>query len=104
VTRVLDLGRQPGGVTYAVPGHPFVAEATGPEIVRRARQAGLPVRVIEGLSFLEPTFTALGVDPYPHMALIDAMTLSMAHQPAFSPETPVLIAQIYSKSLPPRLR
>src|SRR5512133_2100344 len=52
VQRVLELGRQ-GHVTYAVPGHPFVAEATGPEIFKRAKAAGIPVRVIEGLSFLE---------------------------------------------------
>lgn len=94
---VLELGRRHQGVTYAVPGHPFVAEATAPEIVRLARQEGLPVRVIEGLSFLEPTFTALGVDPYPHTTLADAMTLSAAHHPPFPPHTPVLIAQIYSK-------
>jgi tetrapyrrole methylase family protein/MazG family protein len=87
----------PQGVTYAVPGHPFVAEATCPEIVRRARQEGLPVRVIEGLSFLEPTFTALGIDPYPHLALVDALTLSAAHHPPFAPHAPVVVAQIYSK-------
>ena len=56
VERVLVLGRREEGVTYAVPGHPFVAEATGPEIARRAAEEGLPVRVIEGLSFLEPVF------------------------------------------------
>src|SRR5512136_190575 len=29
VERVLELGRREQGVTYAVPGHPLVAEATG---------------------------------------------------------------------------
>jgi tetrapyrrole methylase family protein/MazG family protein len=52
VQKVLELGKRPEGVTYAVPGHPFVAEATCPEIVRRAKAQGLPVRVIEGVSFL----------------------------------------------------
>src|SRR5690349_9677566 len=36
--KVLELGRRPQGVIYAVPGHPFVAEATCPEIARLARQ------------------------------------------------------------------
>jgi tetrapyrrole methylase family protein/MazG family protein len=97
VTRILALGRRPQGVVYAVPGHPFIAEATGPEIARRARQEGLPVRVVEGLSFLEPTLTALGLDPFPHTALVDALELGSAHYPPFPTSAPAIIAQIYSR-------
>jgi tetrapyrrole methylase family protein / MazG family protein len=96
VSQVLFLGQRPEGVTYAVPGHPYVAEATSPEIVRQAHALGLPVRVIEGLSFLEPTFSALQIDPYPTLALVDALTLTNAHTPSFPPDSPTLIAQIYS--------
>ncbi len=99
VERVLELGQSPTGVTYAVPGHPFVAEATCPEIVRRAKGLGVPVRVIEGLSFLEPTFTALGVDPFPQMTLVDALELGMAYHPTFPPTAPVLVTQIYSREI-----
>src|SRR5512142_1022835 len=63
-TRVLELGQRPEGVIYCVPGHPFVAEATGPEIARRAAEQGTPVRVVQGISFLEPVFAALGLAPY----------------------------------------
>lgn len=97
VEQVLALGRRPEGVLYAVPGHPFVAEATAPEIVRRARSEGLPVRVIDGLSFLEPVFTALGIDPYPNLALIDGLELAAAHMPNFPSSAPALIAQIHSR-------
>jgi tetrapyrrole methylase family protein/MazG family protein len=96
VEQVLALGRRPQGVLYAVPGHPFVAEATAPEIVRRARLEGIPVRVIEGLSFLEPAFTALGLDPFPHLALVDALQLAASHVPPFPPGVPALVAQIHS--------
>lgn len=99
VQAVLELGRRPEGVTYAVPGHPFVAEATCPEIARRAEVEGIPVRVIEGLSFLEPTYTALGVDPFPRMALIDALDLAVLHTPPFPPGQPALIGQIYSREV-----
>jgi tetrapyrrole methylase family protein/MazG family protein len=99
VLRVLELGRRPQGVTYAVPGHPYVAEATCPEIARRAAAEGLPVRVIEGLSFLEPTYSALQVDPYPHMTLIDALELQNLHTPIFPPSQPALIAQLYSREV-----
>jgi tetrapyrrole methylase family protein/MazG family protein len=96
VEQVLTLGQRPEGVVYAVPGHPFVAEATGPEIARRANQMGIPVRVVEGLSFIEPVLSALGVDPFPHLALMDALELGSAHVPPFPPDAPALIAQIYS--------
>ncbi len=99
VEQVLALGRRPGGVVYAVPGHPFVAEATGPEIARRARQEGLPVRVVEGLSFIEPVLAALGVDPLPHTALVDALELAAAHMPPFPPDAPALVAQLHSQAV-----
>ena len=99
VARVLELGQRPQGVVYAVPGHPFIAEATCPEIARRAAEMGIPLRIIEGLSFLEPTFTALGMDPLPHTALVDALQLSSALVPSFPPDAPALIAQIHSASV-----
>ena len=95
--KVLELGRRVEGVIYAVPGHPFVAETTCPEIARLAQAEGLPLRVVEGLSFLEPTFSALGLDPFPRLTLFDALTLGQAHVPAFAPDIPVLVAQIYSR-------
>ncbi len=95
--RVIELGGRAEGVIYGVPGHPFVAEATGPEIARKAGELDIPVRLIEGLSFLEPTFSALGLDPYPRLTLFDALTLGQAHVPVFAPDGPVLVAQIYSR-------
>jgi len=97
VDKIMGLGQRPEGVIYAVPGDPFVAEATGPEIARRCRESGLPLKVVSGLSFLEPVFAALGLDPYPQMVMMDALELSEAHVPAFPPDMPVLIAQIYSR-------
>jgi tetrapyrrole methylase family protein/MazG family protein len=94
---VLELGARPQGVTYAVPGHPMVAEATGPEILRRAKEAGIPIRVIEGISFIEPVFSALGLDPLPRTALIDALELGALHHPSFPPDMPALITQIYDR-------
>jgi tetrapyrrole methylase family protein/MazG family protein len=95
--KIMELGRRDGGVVYAVPGHPFVAERTGPEIVRLAHAEGLSVRVVAGLSFLEPTFSALDIDPFPQLTLCDALSLGPAHAPTFPPDTPVLIAQLYSR-------
>jgi tetrapyrrole methylase family protein/MazG family protein len=97
VDQVITLGGRPDGVVYAVPGHPLVAEATTPEIVRWANKENLPVRIVEGLSFLEPTFTALGLDPFPSTALVDALDLSVMHVPPFPPNFPAIICQIHSE-------
>ena len=99
IDKVLALGKEADGVTYAVPGHPFVAEATCPEIVRRAKIEGIPVRVIEGLSFLEATFSALELDPFPNLGLVDALELAATLTPQFPPSQAVLVAQIYSREI-----
>ena len=97
IEQVLILGKRDQGVIYAVPGHPYVGEATCSEITRRAQNEGIPVRVIQGLSFIEPTFTALGIDPLPQLVILDALEIANAHVPPFPPDSPALITQIYSK-------
>jgi tetrapyrrole methylase family protein/MazG family protein len=104
VERVLELGRRPRGVIYAVPGHPFVAEATSPEIARRARAEGLPVRVVQGLSFIEPVLAAVGADLLPQTAVVDALDLVTQHLPLFPPHAPALVAQVYSKEVAGELK
>lgn len=97
VDTVLELGRRPQGVLYAVPGHPLIAERTGPEILRRARAEDLPVHLIEGISFVESIAAALGQDWFPNTTLVDALTLGDQHHPTFPVDVPALIAQIHSR-------
>ncbi len=99
VEKVWRLAQRPQGVVYAVPGHPLVAEATGRALLQRARKASLEVRVVEGLSFLEPVFRALGQDPFPHTALVDALELAARQTPSFPPSAPALVAQVYSRQI-----
>ncbi len=99
VGEVLRLGRRPQGVLYAVPGHPLVAETTGVALLQRAREARLPVRVIDGLSFLEPLWRALALDPFPQSALVDALELARRLTPPFPPSVPAFVAQLYDRHL-----
>jgi tetrapyrrole methylase family protein/MazG family protein len=104
VARVLELGERPRGVIYALPGNPFVAEATAPEIAKRAKEAGIPVRVIQGLSFVEPMLAAVGVDLLPQTAIVDALDLVSQHHPLFPPNAPALVAQVYSQQVAGELK
>ena len=97
INEVIRLGKRKQGVIYAVPGDPFIAETTSPEIAARAREMGIELRIVSGMSFLEPTFAALGLDPFPQTTLMDAMELSQLLLPPFPIDKPVLITQIYSK-------
>jgi len=99
VDKIIQMGRRGEQVIYAVPGHPLVAEATTPAIIKRARWEGIPVEIIDGLSFLEPALSALEIDVLPHMSIVDAFELAEGHFPQFPPNTPAIIAQIYSKAI-----
>lgn len=97
--QVVQLGKRSQGVVYAVPGHPFVAEATTPAILRLAREEGLSVQVLEGISFIEPILTALEIDPLPNLLILDALEIAAAHVPQFPPHVPLLVAQLYSRQV-----
>jgi tetrapyrrole methylase family protein / MazG family protein len=97
VEKILDLGQRPQGVVYAVPGHPFIAETTTHEISRKADELGIPVSIVEGLSFLEPVISAIGIDLFPQLVLVDALELACLHHPLYPPSVPAIIAQVHSR-------
>lgn len=99
VGEIVRLGRRPEGVVYAVPGHPYIAEATCPEIARIAKEEGIPLCIVSGLSFIEPVLTTLSLDPFPQTVLVDAIELSQLLIPSFPPSLPAIIAQIHSRLL-----
>lgn len=96
---ILSLGRRPGGVVYAVPGHPMLGESSVQHILAGARAEGLAVHLIEGLSFIEPVLTLLGIDGLAGLQLADATELAMAHHPPLDPDRPALIGQLYGQRL-----
>src|SRR5258708_28710236 len=95
---VVRLGQRPEGVVYAVPGHPLVGETTVTHILALAKVANLPVTIIDGLSFLEPTLTALGLDALDGLQVQDAVDIAALHHPPLDPDVPAIIAQVYSAS------
>ncbi len=99
VDEILTLGRRPQGVIYAVPGHPRVAESSVAGVLARAAEEGLSVRVVEGMSFVEPVLSLLGLDALHGLQLADALDLAAAHYPALDPDRPALVGQLYGQRL-----
>ena len=97
--RVLALGERPQGVIYAVPGHPLVGEASVQRILALARERGLEVRIVEGLSFVEPVLTCLGLDAIEGLQLADATELAALYHPPVNPDRPTLVGQLYGRHL-----
>lgn len=97
--RIVELGERPQGVVYAVPGHPIVGESSTRRILALAQEMGLKVRIVQGLSFLEPSFACLGLDPLNGLQIVDATELAIQCYPHLDPDLPALVAQLYSRSL-----
>ncbi len=95
---VLRLGGQ-GDVIYGVPGHPLVGESTVATILQRARELGIAVEIVDGLSFIEPALTALRLDALDGLQIVDALDVAAAHHPAIDPDKPALLAQLYSRAV-----
>ena len=88
-----------GEVVYAVPGHPFVAEKTTSLIIKLAKVRGIPVKIVEGLSFIEPTLTILGIDGVEGLQIHDALEIGAMYHPPLNPDQPAIIAQVYSRAV-----
>jgi tetrapyrrole methylase family protein/MazG family protein len=96
---IVALGQRPGGVVYAVPGHPLVGEATVTQILALAQDRDIPVDIVDGLSFIEPTLRALKVDGLRGVQLHDAVDIAAMHHPPLNPDAPALLAQVYSPAV-----
>ena len=116
VTMLLDLALEHEQVIYAVPGHPFVGESTVPAIIEQAQEKGIGVNIVEGLSFVEPTITAINnyllahnqkewlIDGMTNLQICDALDLLMQNYPQVNADAFLLIGQVYSRSVAGELK
>jgi tetrapyrrole methylase family protein/MazG family protein len=100
VQELLRLGREAAlageTICYAVPGNPYVGETTVPALVAAAREENLQTIVVPGISFIEPTLAAVGVDGLDGLQVFDALDLAAFYYPAISTDTPLLVGQVYN--------
>ena len=97
--QILQLAARPQGVVYAVPGHPLVGETSVQSILSRARREGIAVRLVDGLSFVEPVLSLLGLDALGGLQLADATELASGQHPLLDPDRPALVGQLYGRRL-----
>jgi tetrapyrrole methylase family protein/MazG family protein len=98
---IVRLGRDEAGVLYAVPGHPGWGEATVPLIRVLAAAEKLPVTIVPGLSLMEATLTALGLDVPGNLQLAEAPQLAgpFRYHPPLEPDRPALITHLTDAAL-----
>jgi tetrapyrrole methylase family protein/MazG family protein len=96
VHELLQLGRVEN-IVYAVPGHPNVGEFTVTKLLERAEDERIPVRLLAGLSFVEPVLTAVAVDALDGLQVFDALALGEYLYPPVHANTPLLLGQVYSR-------
>ncbi|HEX5157414.1 MAG TPA: nucleoside triphosphate pyrophosphohydrolase [Ktedonobacterales bacterium] len=87
---------------YAVPGHPLIGEESVRQLRALAMERGVSVRIVAGLSFVEPVCAALGLDPLQRdLQLLDATLLADVSTAALSgavlPTVPAMVAQVYNR-------
>ncbi len=97
VNKILEEVRRNPPVVYAVPGDPMIGEATVSALLRLAAEENLHVRVLHGISFIEPCLGLLGLDALDGLSIYDALEIAGRYHPPFPPDTPVLVGQLYSK-------
>ncbi|NEU32550.1 nucleoside triphosphate pyrophosphohydrolase [bacterium LRH843] len=92
IVQILVEKAMEGPITYAVPGHPFVAERTIQLLLRESERAGIKVDFLGGQSFLDGMYTALKIDPIEGCQIVDGTALesdelSLGHH--------IIIVQVY---------
>jgi len=95
--QIVEFGQRADGVVYAVPGHPMIGEATVLQIKTLAADADVPVHIVAGLSFIEPTLTALGIDGLDGLQIVGADQIATQHHPPLDPDRPALVAQLVNR-------
>ncbi|GIP41348.1 hypothetical protein J31TS4_46280 [Paenibacillus sp. J31TS4] len=91
--RLIEEARSGSGeLVYAVPGHPMVAERTTQLLKQRCPEAGIPLQILGGESFLDQAFVRFGFDPIEGFQLLDATALEAG---GLNPRVHTVIAQVY---------
>jgi tetrapyrrole methylase family protein / MazG family protein len=97
IVATLLTAAQNEDVVYAVPGDPLVGESTTTRLLAAADEAGVPVQIVNGISFVEPMLAAVGVDALDGLQVFDGLAIATMHHPPINPDYPALVGQVYNQ-------
>ena len=87
ITKTLLEKARADDVIYCVPGDPLVGESTTLRIMSGAEAENIEVKIINGISFIEPMLTQLGLDALDGLQILDALDIATMHHPPMNPGT-----------------
>ncbi|HHY13395.1 MAG TPA: nucleoside triphosphate pyrophosphohydrolase [Thermoanaerobacterales bacterium] len=90
--KLLQGAKTHGTIVYGVPGNPFVAETSVELLKKKSQDSGIKINILPGMSFLDPVFTILGLDPNEGLLIFDALDIDKRE---IDTENHCLIVQIY---------
>lgn len=74
---LVDRARGTVGIVYAVPGSPNVGETSVRLILERLAALSIPVRIVQGLSMIEPILSGVGVTDASWLEVLDAVEIGL---------------------------
>jgi tetrapyrrole methylase family protein/MazG family protein len=77
----------------------LVGEQTVTLLLAKADGLGIPVEIVDGLSFIEPSLSMLGIDGMAGLQIHDAAEIAAMHHPPLNPDQPVILGQVYSRAV-----
>lgn len=96
IVRQLLAEAQTSDIVYAVPGHPLVGENTVTALLNE-NNGSVAIKIIEGLSFIEPSLSILGIDGMAGLQIHDAAEIAQMYHPPLNPAQSALIGQVYNQ-------
>ncbi len=98
VSALLKEAQLGGNVTYALPGSPVFLEDTTRMLRERGKAAGVDIRIVHGLSFMEEALSQLNLDFADGLQIV--LPWTHLETGRFTTRLHLLIAQIEAKRLP----
>lgn len=85
-----------GNLLYLVPGSPHVAERTVQLLRTAAEEEAISLEILPGMSFLDPLFAAVGIDPVNGLSILDALNEEQVSAPL---RQDCIFTQVYSRAI-----
>ncbi|WP_332697259.1 nucleoside triphosphate pyrophosphohydrolase [Halalkalibacter lacteus] len=92
IDQLLEKVEQEENITYAVPGHPFVAERTVQLLLEVSKKEQVELAFLGGQSFLDGMYTALQIDPIEGCQIVDGTALN---RDELEIRSHIIIVQVY---------